>query len=303
MVLEQRKHITLAVILSVLLYDSTAYAINALVSQDIPLLTDILATEIASKIELTSILAQTAAIVSQVKEYTTVAKTVWGAIDELRNMTPEQLKTLAFRGLNSAFPEARQIYRDIQNISDLDYQNAKAYATFRGILWEEVYGPVIDDMHAGHANLEVLSEAAELRLRIQGKIDARREEARAWEEDCKKSSGEGGFGACNLASQRSQIQSALSLQDMNETELHQLRVMRQQFENDQEKEAGKLYAIDRWMYDVGTFVGLEREQVPECEPGSCLFTRYGDRANARIAHYRALHPDISPKQALEGAWR
>ena len=140
--------IATSLVCTMLLYDSTASAINALVSHDLPILTEIAATELASYAELGAFLGEAAAITAQVKEYTTLAKTAWGAINELRHLTWDELRGAALLGVGNAFPELGQIYGDVQDIRDLNYRDEQALMTLRGMLWEGVYGPGIDYLHA-----------------------------------------------------------------------------------------------------------------------------------------------------------
>src|SRR5690349_861802 len=105
------------IIIAVILWDGSALAINAIVSQDLPILTEMAATEAKSYFQLGGILGEATAIVKEAKEYTTIAKTAWGALNELRQMSLDDLKRAALTGLGNAFPEVAQMYGDIKDIS------------------------------------------------------------------------------------------------------------------------------------------------------------------------------------------
>lgn len=274
---------------SILLWDSTAYAINAIVSQDLPLLTQIAATEVSSYLELGAILTEAAAITAQVKEYTTIAKTAWGALNELRYLSLDDLRDAAMRGASNAFPELQQIYGDAHDIADLSYRNQRAVDTVRGILWEEVYGPGIDYLHAGHSNLDAMANMQDHAARHEQILAARRAETTDWEATCRRTEGEG-EGACQAAANRAAIQSALMLQDMHETSLYQLEAQRRLIANEDRKELDNLYAYDRFVYDMRNYISSETGVDAECVAGQCLYERYGDKMWKRVQEFRARHP-------------
>lgn len=282
--------IALALVGGVLLWDATALAFNAVVSQDLPVLIEILSTEVAQYGELGSILAETSAMVEQVKEYTSVAKVAWGAVDELRHMTLDDLKDAALLGTNRAFPELGRMYGDIEDIRDLDYRDPAAVETFRGILWEHAYGPAVDYLHSAHENHQIVANAREHRARQSGKVMARRIEAEIWEEDCRRTA-DGGFeGACQAAANRAEILHAILLTDLHETALASLELQEQALMNDDRRELDQLYEYDRFLFDAANYVsasaGIEGKT---CAAGRCLWERYGARVGSKIADYRARH--------------
>jgi hypothetical protein len=280
--------VCVSLVVAILAWDATAYAINALVSQDLPVLIEIAATEAASHTELVAILSETAAMVKQVKEYTTIAKTAWGALEELRQMTLADLANAAKIGLGNAFPELQEIYGDIKDIRDLNYRDERALQTLRGMLWEEVYGPGIDYLHSAHSNFEAVAQMEEHRFRQAPKIAARRSEAEQWEEDCKRTSSSG-EGACQAAASRAAIQQALLLSDLHETSLKTLEAQERLIANADRRELDSLYAYDRWMFDLRNYFASAAGIEEECIAGSCLYERYGDKMYARVSQFRARH--------------
>lgn len=282
------KLLALTVFGAVVLYDSSAYAINAIISQDVPILSAILAEEVKTALQLGTILAQVGVMVTTVKEYTTIAKTAWAAVNELRHMSLKDLGGLALKGVKRAFPEVGDIYGDIKDIKDLNYTNFKAQQTLRGMLWEEVYGPAIDYLHTGHKNLESLSAMEEHRIRSGAKVGARRMQAEGWEEDCARTSSKG-QGACRAASYRASIQQALLLADMNETALHSLEAQQLVIEQNDRKELDQIYTFDRWAHDLNNYFAAGSGQR-SCRAGDCLYDRYGSKMYEKIAEFRERHP-------------
>jgi len=253
-------------------------------------LIEIAATEAAQYGELGAILAETTAMVEQVKEYTSVAKVAWGAIEELRHLTLEDLKEAALLGTDRAFPEIGRMYGDIEDIRDLDYRDPAAVQTFRGILWEHAYGPAVDYLHSAHDNHLAVANAREHRARQSGKVVARRIEAEVWEEDCRRTGAEGFEGACQAAANRAEIIHAILLADAHETALASLELQERMLMNEDRKELDRLYEYDRFLFDAGNYVrasaGLEGRT---CTAGKCLFERYGEQVAHRIAEYRRRH--------------
>ncbi len=282
--------VCVSVVIAILVWDATAYAINALVSQDLPVLIEIAATEAASYTELGAILAETAAVVKQVKEYTTIAKTAWGALEELRQMTHTDLTNAAKDGQGNDYPEHQEMYGDIRDIRDLNYRDDRALQTLRGMLWEEVYGPGIDYLHSAHSNFEAVAQMEEHRFRQLPKVAARRAEAEQWEEDCKRTSSSG-EGACQAAASRAAIQQALLLSDVHETSLKTLEAQERLIANADRRELDSLYAYDRWMFDLRNYFAAAAGIDEECIAGSCLYERYGDKMYARVSQFRARHPE------------
>jgi hypothetical protein len=279
-----------AAVVAVLLWDGSALAINALVSQDLPLLAQIAATEAAAYAELGALLAQASAIVAHVKEYTTVAKTAWGALDELRHMTPDQLRDAALLGVRRAFPELGDMYGHIRDIRDLDYRDHRAVATLRGIIWDEVYGPAIDYLHAGHGTLDALAVMQEHQLRHAAKAHARRQQATRWAEDCARTAARG-EGACQAAANRATVQHALALADIQETNLHILDAQQRVLKRAERDDADRVYAFERWLHDLEAYMLASTGDESLCPAGQCLYEQYGTRMQGRLMAFRAQHPE------------
>jgi hypothetical protein len=289
-----------AVALAVCVWDSSAFAINALVSQDLPILSQIAMTEAASYTELGAILGEMAVLVAQAKEYTSVAKTAWGALDELRHMSSRDLLDAAALGARGAFPELDGMYGDIQDMRDLNYRDYRAVATLRGMLWDEVYGPAIDYLHTGHENLEALASHADLRGRHSAKLAARRAEAEQWAEDCRRTSS-AGEGACQAAASRAEIQQALALADLHESNLHLLDTAERQLKREERREADTVYAFERWLYDLNAYMAATSGDSGTCIAGQCLYAQYGTKMEQRLRAHRASHPRSGAPRVGSGA--
>lgn len=286
-----RKRIVIgALVVSILAWDGTAYAINAIVSQDLPLLTQILATEIGSYAQLGSILTQASAMVAQVKEYTSLAKVAWGAANEIRVMGANALKQAAWAGVGTAFPEVSGMYRDIRDVRDLDYRNYQAFATLRGILWEQIYGPSVDYLHTGHDTLSALAGMDEYRVRATAKIGVDRKEASAWEEDCNKAAEASQYGPCMVASQRASIRQALLLSDIQETQVQALDVQERLLKRGERQDAETVQSYDRWMYDLANYMKSNDENNKSCKAGRCLYERFAWRTQQKVNEFRKDHP-------------
>ncbi len=281
--------VALGLVGAIVLYDATAYAVNAIVSHDLPILMEIAATEAASYTELGAILAEAAAITAQVKEYTTVAKAAWGFMNELRHLSWDQLKDAAFVGVNNAFPELGQIYGDVQDIRDLSYSDPRAIETLRGLLWANVYGPGIDYLHSGHDNMTAMAAMDDHRGRQFGRVAVRRAQAETWEQDCERiSEEEDAEGACDAAANRAAIQSALMLHDLQETALFQLDAQERVLANQDRRELDRLYEYDRLAFDMRNYL-LAISGAEECRAGECLSQQYGHVMSREVAKYRARH--------------
>jgi hypothetical protein len=282
----------LAFAFSFLVYESSAHAVNAIVSQDLPILTEMLATEIEQYAEIATLVAQTATLVSQVKEYATLGKVVWGAIQDLKNLTWADLKKGVLDGLGRAYPELDGMYGDIKDIADLDYADYRARATFRGMLWEHVYGPAIDYLDTASENLDHHADVMDHMIRSAGKIDVTREMVRNWEQQCEEGMGRGENGMCQAATQRAEIQSALMLADLQETSLKLLESQDKALRAQDRKEADQVYQFERWEHDVNKLVRATVSfDDDDCEAGTCLYERYADVVYERIEDYRARHKD------------
>lgn len=276
----------LAFAFSFFLAESSARAFNAIVSQDLPILTELLATEMSEYAEIATLVAQTATLVNQVKEYATLAKVVWGAIEDLKNLTWDDLKTGVLTGLGRAFPEAGGIYADIKDIADLDYENYQAQAAFRGMLWEHIYGPAVDYLDTALENLDHQADVKDYIVRSSGKADATREMAHTWTDECESGASSGQNGKCQAAAQRAEIQSALMLADLQETSLKQLETQRLVLQERDRKEADEVYQYERLEHDVGKLLRASMGLDPECGEGECLYERYSDVVYERIENYR-----------------
>jgi hypothetical protein len=287
--------IAAGVLVGILLWDTSAWAINALVSQDLPLLVQIAATEASSYTELGAILSEAAAITAEVKEYTSIAKTAWGALNELRQMSWEDFENATKQGLNSAFPELGGMYRDVKDIRNLDYRDPRAFDTLRGILWESAYGPAIDYLHSGHEDYEAIAAMQDHRGREANKVALRRMEAQQWEEDCKRTSNDGQEGACQAAANRAAIQSSLMLQDIHESSLYSLEAQEKLIANEDRKELDEIYGHDRLIYDLRNYVLSASGVEGSCTAGNCLYETYGNAMWKHIAQYRSRHLIEYPK--------
>jgi len=287
---------------TVLLWDSTAHAINALVSQDIPWLTQIASTEMMSYGELGSILAETAAVVKQVKEYTAIAKTVYGAIDDVRHLSLGELKGYVMQGVLRAAPELGGMYQDLKDIRDLDYRNDRALATIRGALWEEVYGPAIDYLHSGHQDLDAIAVWEDERNRSAGKIEAERKQLDAWKKACEKAADAGAEGACQAAAQRAALESGFLLADLHDTNLKILESQQLAAERADRRELDEVYAFSRFLGDVQTLLASPVSKDGDCRPGSCLYDRYADKVYERIQEYRIRHPQEFRGGTVRSPW-
>lgn len=288
------RFVAMALVASIVLYDGTAYAINAIVSQDLPILVQMAATEMASHTELVAILSEAAATTAQIKEYTDIAKTTWGALSELRQMSFVDLTDAVRMGVGNAFPELGTIYGDIGDIRDLDRRDPQALLSLRGMLWEEVYGPAIDYLHSGHANLEATAAMAEHRGRQARLLAVRRQEAERWEEDCKETSArDGSEGACQAAANRAAVQNAIALQNLHETALLQLQAQERLIQNQDREELDKIYGFERILYDARNYL-FYLSGAEECVAGQCVYERYSQAMWTRIEQYRMRHPARGP---------
>ncbi len=299
------RSLALVLVLILVGYDATAWAINAVVSQDLPVLVEIAATELAQKTQLAAILTQASATLAQVKEATSLAKVAWGAVNELRHMTPEQLLGAAKQGLSRAFPQIAQIYGDIQDIRDLNYRDPRALATLQGILWETIYGPAVDYLHSAHSNLEATTEMQEERTRQQVLAMTNTEALLQVDEDCDKAFEKGELGPCQAGSSRAAIKTALAVQGLQKTAALQLRASEILIQNEDRKEIDQLQGLDRFMYDTRSYlravVRPKGSGSYSCVAGSCLADRYSTVMWQKIMEYRARHPSQGPAMiVLEG---
>jgi hypothetical protein len=266
----------------VILWDSMAWALG----EDIPILSQILVTELGHSTTFSEMLIQAQQTVKHVKEYTTLAKTVYGGIDEIRHMTAKELRDGALLGMRNAYPGAVDMYRDIKDIRNLNYRNQQAYDTLRGMLWENVYGPAIDVIHGSHDNLDAIAKSQELQQRETALLYAEQEILNAQAEDCEK-----GNGACLAASQRAEIEQGLLLKQIAEINLSALENQRQQRISETRKEVAQVQMYQQWLFDLRNHLARTTNSESTCPAGRCLYDRYGAKLNDEITHYKNLHPE------------
>lgn len=264
--------IALTVALAVLLWDASAYALNGIVSQDLPILTQMLAQQIDSHIELTAILSETAAVVAQVKEYTTIAKTVYRGVEELLTLDIEDVRAGVLQGLGDAYPEIADMREDITDIRDLRYSDPQSVEAIRGMLWQEVYGPAFDEAVERNAehNLETAAEVEERKSTHEAYIDARRKQWDKWQDDCEKA----GPGACQRAADAATVENTQLLADIHETLLLTAEIQsREQLRKDRQEVESANAAVD-WIADVEAYIASFAGGDKGCVAGQCVWERY-----------------------------
>ena len=274
-----------AVLAVVVLWDTSAYAINALVSQDIPLLTQIAAQEVANHTELVAIVSQATATVSQIKEMATFAKTVYGAFEELVTLSPKKIAGLALQRGKNAFPEIDQIYSDVKDIADLDYRDQRGYLMVRGLLWDEIYGPAFDYFHDANDKLDAMAIVAEAAPRAIGKAHVARSMGRSWADDCDRTSADGKLGPCKLAADKATILQVTQLADLTETAAQIAMLEQRQVEQNERDRVEAYYQNTRIAHDLRAFV--EASVFRKDCLGSCVYESYGDKLFRRINEARA----------------
>lgn len=279
----QRHVMVTAVVGGVLLWDTSALAFNAIVSQDLPILIEMAATEMASYLQLTAVLVEASAIVAQVKEYTSVVKTAYRGLEELVTLSDEDVRAGVMQGLNNALPEVAEIRGNMRDIGDLRYSDPRAVAVIRGMLWEDVYGPSLEAIRRNtEKNLENGATIRERKVAYEALLLGRSKEWRAWDKSCRDE----GAGACQLAAAIATIEHSHLLGDIHETLLWGLELQsREQLRADRH-EVQEGQELLEWMSSVEAYIATQTGARDKCTPGSCLFERYAG-APARIqAEYR-----------------
>jgi hypothetical protein len=279
--------VALSAILAVLLWDGTAYALNAVVSQDLPILTQQLAVQLESKLKLAAILAETSAIVAQVKEYTTLAKTAYRGIEELQTLDIDQIRDGVMEGLASAYPEVAQMRGDLNDIRDLRYSDPHSVAVLRGILWEKIYGPGLAAIRdAAESNLESAAVIAERKTTHSAYVKARRQQWDKWQDQCERD----GAGACQRASDSATVEQTQLLGDVHETLLWSTEIQsREQLRQDRQ-EVARAQQVLRWMRDVEAYVAGKSGAAEQCKAGECMWERHGSKAPATHRYQSARRP-------------
>lgn len=267
-------------------FGAVAYA--DIIGGDIALLTEISATEAASLTEISTLVSQAAETVALAKEYTGLAKTAYRGIEELTHMTWDDLKGHVLTGLSRAFPEVGQMYADVKEIKDLRYVNPRSVETLRGILWSEVYGPAIDELHGLHANMDAVAEAKDLRGRQSGLIQGIRDELDGFAADCEK-----GPGACAVAADNAQIRAAQTLTDIHEATLKSLEMQERARETHDNEAVGRWYELERVLGDLNDHMagalGIDPDELG-CRAGECLYRKYAGEPDRVMAEHRQRHP-------------
>lgn len=284
-----RKHtraLALSCALTVVCWDVPALAINALVSHDLPALTKIAASEAKAVLELGKIVTETRAIVGHAKEVAGLTKAAYRGLEELRSMTWNDLRSGVVAGLGQAFPEAVEIYKDVQSIRDLRRVDPRSVETLRNILWQEVYGPAVDGLIGARENSEAIARARDVRTRQGGLISALRVDLGSLEKNCDL-----GEGACQAAANRAEIKQTLLLTDMQEALGSTVELLERDRIAEDTKTVVAMNEFDRFLTDFDDHLRLTfggKALNGRCRAGDCIRQQY-EGARSRVisdAHYR-----------------
>lgn len=288
-----RRHgraIAIAVAATILLHDGRAMAINAIWSHDAPVLAELAITEWKTYLEISKMLMETRKIVAHGRELVGVTKAAWKAIDDLREMKWSDLKEAGIEGLRRSFPEVEGIYSDAKSMADWrSGPDARSIATFRGMLWQHVYGPSIDYLHDQHENSKVIAESKDQRARWRGIITTLRPDLDALLEECNK-----GEGACSAAANRAQIKQASLLTDIQEATSKNNELLERQRASADSERAGRYFQYERFLHDfeqhIAVTLGTGDDDERRCRAGRCLYERYAAVPSQVYDQFRERHP-------------
>jgi hypothetical protein len=276
---------------------------EAIIGEDIPILTSIFGQQVREGLQLGGLLAQAGMIVSEVKETVNLAKAIYCAFDELRHMTWKDLGGYVMQGLDDAFPEVGQMYDDIkgtyQNIKDfgdLKKVDPLSVTALRGMLWDEVYGPALDAMGIGKKSLDELAETEELLYRATAQQLYFNEQTKMLDAACQKDA-----SACEAASYKATVLQATQLAGLAELARLDLRVNRGVLERMDLEKADSIYMAQRWLWDAQNYAqwmsGIDA--MGSCSRGNCIYEAFGAHLYKKISQYHVSQDEMLRLERLK----
>lgn len=271
---------------SVCFWSPSARAINALFSQDLPVLSEIAMTEAAILGEASALVAQAYQTYQTINEHVGIAKAVHQGVQELTELTWDDLKGYALEGLSNTFPEIGEMYSGIHDMADFRKVNYRSVETVRGMLWANIYGPAVEGLHQQHENMEASARSKDHRARSSALIDGIQKEIDAYQKECDK-----GEGACSAAASRAQMRTASLVADMHKTTLQQLELQEREILSKDAAKMNERYAMLRWLEDLQEHIQIVNGEGGKDCAGHCLYDRYAGERSRVLGKWREQHRD------------
>jgi hypothetical protein len=237
----------------------------------------ILAVQTTQLMNIVTVLEESRKSVAQAREIKEITAEAYHAVNDLRHLSWDELRFAAFQALNRAYPQFREIYGDLQNISDLRRRSPKARATLDGIVHEMLWGPLQQNIDEFHDNSDLIADTTDHLARHQLLRKVNRSKLEQLEIDCEK-----GQGACKAASERSMILTGLMISDLHES----VDLLNEDMRKDRIEKQHALLRDHRLTATVLAEVNLHVMETlgvkrPHCA-GDCLYRKYAYKAEEAL---------------------